>query len=82
MKSKHERVIAVNRLEVIYQDLIERNNELKEIRNRGDIEERIFHANLNKSMKVRDEILEKISVKVGVPPSEIKEILKKDPAYQ
>lgn len=41
-------------------------------------EERLFHANLNKSILVRDELLREASVKAGIPAEKVDIILKKD----
>lgn len=81
-EAKLARVVAIDRFEIIYGELMKSENELKAMKVKSSQEENLFHGNLAESMKTQDEIMRKIAEKVGVDGGEIKELLSKDPIYR
>lgn len=79
--AKHDRVVAVSRLEFIYHDLMKSEDEIRRLKIVSLNEERQFHNALKQSMKVRSELLKQIAIHTGTPPDEIDELLKRDPNY-
>lgn len=79
--AKHDRVIAVSRLEFIYRDLMKSEDEIRRLKIVSLNEERQFHNSLKESMRVRSELLKQIAIHTGTPANEVNELLKRDPNY-